>query len=250
MWTYILGPFLALLPKPWRDSLSFNRYAQPARAAVLSGLAESAAALVALGYWYIHAMNTWVARGIDSAISGELGPVTDQAIASVALSVWFTHPLTLFLGYFAMEGAVRLCGAAFSESMLGTLPLFLFDKIFINPFRSNRNHSTADSLRANASSISSAIRERMMVARLSSVQDELFFRSSGTEELLEVSASSRKDDWNPPRVVRYGDGYYRLEAFSLESGPRPFRYSLRRLPAGVPGRSVLIYSPPDVLIRQ
>src|SRR6266566_9626061 len=54
----------------------------------------------------------------------------------------------------------------------------------------------------------------------------------------------------PPRTVRYQDTYYRLEAASLGERPRPFHYTLRRLPVGVPGRTVLLYTPADAVIRQ
>jgi hypothetical protein len=89
-----------------------------------------------------------------------------------------------------------------------------------------------------------------MTARTTQVQDELSFRKSGADEFLEICASRRKDDWNPPRVVRFEDNYYRLEAAAVGSGPRPFRYTLRRLSAGVPGRSVVIYAPPEVIVRE
>jgi hypothetical protein len=251
MWTYILGPFLALLPKPWRNALSFEKYTNAARAATISGLGESAAAIVAIGYWYMYAMARYVDRGIDMATSGKVGPISDQAVAGVALSLWLAHPFTWLLAYFILEGAVRLCSAAFSEMIVGTLPLFLFDKICLNPFRaSTRNRSEQSSLQSNASSLSGAIRERLMVVRTDHIPDELFFRKSGTDDLLEICACRRKDDWNPPRVVRFEENYYRLEAASVGSGPRPFRYALRRLSAGVPGRSVLLYSPANAITRQ
>jgi hypothetical protein len=87
MWAYILGRFLALLPKPWRDALFFSQYAQEARATALSGVAESTGALIVLGYGYMYAMTAWVDRGVENATTGKLGVVTDQVIASVALSV-------------------------------------------------------------------------------------------------------------------------------------------------------------------
>jgi hypothetical protein len=251
MWTYILGPFLALLPKPWRDALFFEKHTNAARATALSGLGESAAAIVAIGYWYMYAMARYVDRGVDMATSGKVGPVSDQALAGVALSLWLAHPFTWLLAYFILEGAVRLCSAAFSEMIVGTLPLFLFDKILLNPFRtSTRNHDKESGLRSNTSSLSDAIRERLMVARTDQVPDELSFHKSGADDLLEICACRRKDDWNPPRVVRFQENYYRLEGASVGSGPRPFRYALRRLSAGVPGRSVLLYSPTNALIRR
>jgi hypothetical protein len=94
------------------------------------------------------------------------------------------------------------------------------------------------------------VRERVTVAMLPMVADELWFRKKGSEEILEIHSCRRKENWNPPRVVRYLDGYYRLETDSLGSAPRPFHYLLRRLPVGVPGRTVLVYSPPDAVIKE
>ncbi len=90
----------------------------------------------------------------------------------------------------------------------------------------------------------------MQVGNLRHLHDELFFRADGSEEILEIHACRRKQDWNPPRVVRVEDRYYHLENSSLGGGTRPFRYTLRRLAAGVPGRNVLLYSPTDALVRK
>src|SRR5262250_1490786 len=99
MWTYILGPFLALLPKWWRGWLPFLDAPRWRRATILSGLAELIGAIVALSYWYMYAMSLWVDRGVDAALAGKLGPgVTTHQIAGVALSVWATHPVTWVLG--------------------------------------------------------------------------------------------------------------------------------------------------------
>jgi hypothetical protein len=251
MWTYILGPFLALLPKRWRDALFFEKHTNAPRAASLSGLGESAAAIVAMGYWYMYAMTTYVDRGVDMAMSGKAGVVTDQAVAGVALSLWFAHPFTWLLAYFILEGVVRLCSAAFSEMIVGILPLFLFDRIFLNPFRtSTKNRGGESGIRNNPSSVWSTIWERLRIAHSDQVPDGLFFHKSGTDDFLEIAACRRKDDWNPPRVVRFEENFYRLESVSVGSGPRPFRYVLRRLSAGVPGRSVLLYSPTNALARR
>jgi hypothetical protein len=94
-----------------------------------------------------------------------------------------------------------------------------------------------------------ALRERLLTASWSIVSDELYFKSDASEEILEIHTSRRKEGWTPPRVVRIRDSYYKLEADSFGLPPRPFRYMLRRLPAGVPGRTVLLYSPADAVIK-
>ena len=253
MWNYIIGPILALFPKRWRDSLPLAGKMPWGRATVVSGLGESLGAIVALGYWYMYAMTTWVDRSVSAAMEGKLGPnATVQGIAGVAWTVWMTHPLTLMLFYCVVEGMVRLSAAAFSEDSPGMFPLVLIDWILIRPFR-RRNPASAmegGSVSANARSLVDAVRERVLTARGGEKPDELYFCKHGSDELLEIRASRRKQDWIPPRVVRCEDAYYRLETSQMKSGPRPFSYSLRRLSAGVPGRSVLIYRPADALVRE
>ena len=56
--------------------------------------------------------------------------MTEQEIGFTALVIWATQPLTWVIAFAAIEGAVRLVGAAFTETNLGTFPLFLFGKIF------------------------------------------------------------------------------------------------------------------------
>jgi hypothetical protein len=251
MWTYILGPFLALLPEPWREAFSFRQNTNPARAATLSGLLESIAAIVASGYWYMYMVTQWVDHAVGATADGKLGHLTDQQISALALSLWASHPLTWLLAFLIFEGVVRLCAAAFTGSVFATLPFLLLDKIFINPFRQRRPSldSGAD-LRGNLSSFWRILRDRVLMARTAEVPDQLRFHDSGGEEFLEILSSRRKDEWTPPRVVRYEQAYYRLESSGTSAGPRPFRYTLRRLSAGVPGRTVLLYSPQEVrLIR-
>ncbi len=187
MWTFLLGPFISIFPKRWREALPFSTRMRWEAATVISGLAESVIALIALSYWYMYAMTAWVGRGVEAALSGKMGPgVTDQAIGSVALVIWATHPLTLLLGYAGLEGTIRLYAAAFSDNILGTLPLFLFDKILATAFRRRepKNTHTGRSSRIN-SSLVGAVRERLLTASLPIVPDELCFRSSASEEILE-----------------------------------------------------------------
>src|SRR5258708_40214602 len=212
MWTYILGPFLSLLPKRWRKSFLFDLSINWARAATISGLAEFAAAVIALMYWYSYSVTTWVGRALDLALEGKLGSgVTDHAIGFTALLIWVTHPLTWLLAYLLAEGAARFCGAAFSDSILGPLPLFLLDKMLVKLFL-RRAPETADQLGVprGDSSFLGAIRERILIARLPVVSDELLFRRSANVELLVIHACLRKEDWFPPSVVLYQHDFYCL----------------------------------------
>lgn len=248
MLTYLLGPLLALLPRRWRNSLPAASIVDWRRATVLSGFGETVIALVAVMYWYSYFMTLLMNRGLDSALAGKMGPrVTDQEIGFTGLLIWATHPLTWLLAYAGVEGSVRLAGAAFTETNLGTFPLFLLDKI-IGKISGRSEQGAAQAAgysQGNFSSYMDAIRERAVYKRLPQVPDELFLSGSGADEFLEIRASRKKPDWNPPRTVRYQDTFYRLEAISSGMPPRPFRYRLRKLAAGVMGRTVLVYSPDE-----
>ncbi|HKV64125.1 MAG TPA: hypothetical protein VJO16_19620 [Candidatus Acidoferrum sp.] len=248
MLTYLLGPFLAFLPRRWRNALPLGEGLDWRRATAMSGFGEAAVALAALMFWYSYYMNLLVNNGLDSALSGKMGPgVTDQAIGFTALVIWATHPLTLLFAYGGVEGAVRLMGAAFTETNLGTLPLFLADKIFLKlSGRSAPSVSKSSGYaESNLSSYARAIREKALLKKLPHVPDELVISKDGAEEMLEIRACRRKPDWDPPRTVRYQDSFYRLEAAAEGTPPRPFRYTLRKLSAGVMGRTVLVYAPQE-----
>jgi hypothetical protein len=251
MWTYLLGPIFAIFPLPWRMSLPFANKIQWERATAVSGFVEGLLAIVGLMYWYMHAMSIWVGNGVGVALSGKMGTeVRIQDIGGTALIIWWMHSLTWLLAYIGIEGATRLCSGAFGDHSCGILPLFLADKILIGPFRRRKQVSPDESgTGGNVSSYVGAIHERIRSTSRREVSDELHFTKNESEEILEIHACRRKQDWTPPRVVRYEDGYYRLEADSNAGGERPFRYRLRRLPAGVPGRTVLLYAPADALIR-
>jgi hypothetical protein len=247
MWTYLLGPIFAIFPAPWRMSLPFSKRVEWERATAISGFAEAALALVAIMYWYSHAMSAWVDNGVSVALSGKMGPeIRPQDIGGAALIVWWMHPVTWLLAYLGLEGALRLCTGAFGGHSCGVLPLFLADKIVFGQFRRRQDGAGAG---ANVASFAGAISERVRTAGLSEVPDELCFTRNESGEILEIRACRRKHDWTPPRTVRYLDGYYRLEADSRAGGARPFLYRLRRLAAGVPGRTVLLYAPADAVIR-
>ena len=251
MWTYFLGPFLSVFPRRWREALPFARCVNWARATAISGVAESTAALIVLAYWYSYAMNTWVGHGVEAALNGNSGPeLRPQDIGGVALIVWASHPLTWLIGYFGLEGALRV-GVALTGSGLGTLPFFLIDKTLSLLFGARAPKPLSEAGLANPlSSAAAGVRAEIAAAGLRSVSDELSLKRDGPDEILEICACRKKEGWDPPRTVRYQDAYYRLEAASLGKRPRPFRYILRRLPVGVPGRTVLLYDPTDAVILQ
>lgn len=249
MLSYTLGPFLAFLPKRWRESPPFRASVDWKPAMLLSGILECLIALTALVYWYSYSVTHWAADAVFAAIQNgaEINP---NAIGFAGLAVMFLHPLTWLIAYFGFEGIVRLC-AAFTDTTLGTLPLFLADKAYLqflrggNPLSAGKDNFSQSHLASGFR----AVRERALMAALPLVPDELCVTHNGSNEILEIRSCRTKPDWTPPRVVRHEERYYQLESSSQGSPPRPFIYVLRKLPAGVPGRTVLIYSPEQSPIR-
>jgi hypothetical protein len=247
MWFFLLGPFLSLLPRRWRKALPFYDAVHWHSAAIFSGLAESVIALAGLIYWYSYSVTTWVSLALDNVLSKNAPTtITDHEIGFAALVIWATHPLTWAIAFVAVEGLTRVL-AALADTVLGLFPLYLLEQIYSKIFRSGAPEP-ASAVKFSESHVSSyvgALREKVMSPRLSQVPDEHYLLKNTAEEILEIRAWRAKPDWNPPRVVRYEDRYYRLEDCARGSEPRPFVYKLRRLAAGVPGRTVLIYSPEE-----
>ena len=251
MLTYLLGPFLAMLPRRWRKALPFSAAVHWTHAAALSGLLEAALAIIAMLYWYSYSVMTWIDHAAGQVAQDKLVVRTQtdmHALGLAAFAVMWIHPVTWFIGYFVLEGAIRLC-AAFSGGIFGLLPLAVADGVI----RKITGAQSEDSLRppelkSTFSSVSSAVKDRILTASVPEGADELRLRKSGEEEILEIRATRRKDGWDPPRVVRVDDHYYRLEEFQRSGPPRPFVYVLRRLAAGVPGRTVLLYSTQNAVL--
>jgi len=250
MWIFLLGPFLSLLPSRWRKALPFYDAVHWRSAAILSGLAESRMALAGLMYWYSYSVATWVSRALDNVLSKNAPTtITVHEVGFAALVIWATHPLTWAIAFFGVEGLTRV-SAALADTFLGLFPLYLLEQVYSKIFRRGvpEPAGAVEFSESYVSSYVGAMRGKVVSARLSQVPDEHYILKNTAEEILEIRAWRAKPDWNPPRVVRYEDRYYRLEDYARGSGPRPFVYRLRRLAAGVPGRKVLVYSPDEAPI--
>jgi hypothetical protein len=243
--TVVLGPLVALLPQRWRRTFSFFDQVHWQTAGLLSGVLEFAVALIGIGYWYMYEMSRISDSVIDSVASGKIhARVTTSQVSGAALMVFALHPLTWLLVYALFESAARACAAVFTGNIFGTLPLGLLDRL-MHLFANRREIQPGQQLQENARSYFSAVQEHFRVSRLEVLPDALNYSNRLSEQFLEIYASRRKSDWEPPKTVRVDDVYYRLEKFSVEKGTRPFRYTLRRLERGVPGRSVLLYNTAD-----
>lgn len=247
MWGFLIAPFVSFLPQRMRQSFPLAVKLHLRSGAASSGFAESLFATGALIYWYSYSVTTWISKGLDSALSGKITSVNDQEIGFAAIIIFVLHPLTWLISYFGMEGIVRFLSATFADSVFGTLPLWLGRKIYlwISGRGQEENLLPAEFTQSNVRSYISNARERVFAKRIPIVPDELFSYSNDSGEFMEIRSSRPKENWTPPRTVRYGEQYFRLEEVTQGSSPRPFRYSLRILSKGVPGRTVLLYIPDE-----
>ena len=245
MWMYLIAPALSLLPRRWRESLHSSLSMPWVPATIISGCVEAACGLAGLVYWYSYSVTGWVQKSLDTQLKAHPGaaiPVGTEGFVGLLLVA--ANPLTWVIVAIPLEGIVRVCAAVSTGEILGTLPLFIVDKI-LTLFMDGKSSAkdSGDSLRASGSSFFSALRQEYLTSRLPLVSDELHYTGRDSEEFLEIRACRRKPEWDPPRVVRCGDDYFRLERAAETSGSRPFVYVLRRLARGVPGRTVLEYRP-------
>jgi len=216
-------------------------------AGVLSGVLESALAVTGLVYWYSHSVTTWAANALDSALrNGPEAQVPGQAIGFSALVLWLIHPVTWFVGFFAIEGVVRMLAAVSTEQVHGMLPLVVLDWCYgkLTKRRPEGDALHTPSGKQYLRSFACAVRDKVAITRSAKLADELVEMADEEGAMLEIRAARPKTDWDPPRVVKIGEQYYRLQEVAAGKAPRPFVFRLRRLDAGVPGRRVICYEGP------
>jgi hypothetical protein len=242
---YLVAPVLSLLPKRWRNSFASNPSMPWVPATIISGCLEAFCGLIGLVYWYSYSVTGWAQKSLTSGSVAHPGTVlTPETEGFIGLLLIVAHPFTWVIVAISLEGIARVCAAAFTGEILGTFPLFIAEKIFsLFIRRDNAAGGSEDSLHAAQPSFLVTLRQKYLVERLPLVADELHYTGEDSEQILEIRACRPKLEWDPPRVVRYSDVYFRLERAGQTSGARPFLYVLRRLSAGVPGRTVLEYCP-------
>jgi hypothetical protein len=245
VWMSLIAPVLSLLPKRRREALQSSPSMPWVPATIISGCVEAVCGLAGLVYWYSYSVTGWVQKSLDAQLNAHPGtaiPVGTEGFVGLLLVA--AHPFTWVIVAISLEGIVRVCAAVSTGEILGTLPLFIVDRILtLLMYGKSGAKDSGDLLRASGSSFFSALRQEYLTSRLPLVADELHYTGKDSEEFLEIRACRRKPEWVPPRVVRCGGEYFRLERAAQTSGSRPFRYVLRRLASGVPGRTVLEYRP-------
>jgi hypothetical protein len=213
MWTYTIGPVLALLPKQWRAEGFGKVVVDWERATAVSALVEGFGALALLIVWH----SVFVTK-----YGGAIGGAGDDYGGFVGLFLVALHPLTWVICYFGCEGVVRFLAAVVTGESYGTLPLALV------AWRVDRARGKP---------------------RGGLVADEVAIRMS--EYDLQVASCRAKQHWKYPLTISYQERFYQVVSGEiLRQGPRPHVYFLRRLPTDQIIKGLEQYDPGTVLVDE
>jgi|HubBroStandDraft_5_1064220.scaffolds.fasta_scaffold150320_2 hypothetical protein len=224
VWTYLLGPILAFLPRPWRARWWPHTSIEWNTATLISGVLEAVLSLAALGEWYF----SYFTSLAEKFTQHTLGPHPDfhfewGAVREAGLFAFALHPLTWTIAYCGCEGIVRAVAALAAKHSYGTLPLAAVDFFYRK------------------------VMQRAQPATLPLVADEI---TPGTQDFdFRISSCRQKPLWKKhPFTIRYAGAYFQVvgESF-IAAGPRPYMYFLRRLRPGEDTGGVQDYRPEDTL---
>jgi len=225
VWTYLLGPILALLPRPWRARWLPDAPIEWNAATLISGVLEAVLSLAALADWYLR----YFADLAEKFAQHALGPHPDfhldwSAVREAGLFAFALHPLTWTIAYFGCEGIVRGLAGLTAKHSYGTLPLAAVDFLYRKGLRPAPS------------------------AELPLVQDEI---TPGTAEFdFRIASCRQKPLWKHPFTIRYAGGYFQVVGEShIAAGPRPYMYFLRRLKPGEITGGLQDYYPEDTPFR-
>lgn len=213
---YILSPLIALLPRPWRESVLGPRRLRLVPGAIISGVAEAVLTLYGLIVWYSMYVTT-----VSQAVATSSAPGADNSrIGMYAYILFWLNPITWIMAYLALEGPVRAVAALSTGEIYGTLPLFLIECI---------------ARRLRGPKIDPPI-----------IADEI--QAGGKDCDMKIACCRARDEWTYPFTIRYTGAYFQIVAsVHLGAGPRPYVYSLRRLPPGERAGGLKDYSPDAIL---
>lgn len=219
MWTYLLGPFLAFLPLRWRRAHLSRWPIRWGTAAFFSGLLELGAFFPLLIWWYSYFVTSFAEVLAQNAAQGA---VPEGREGLVGLAGFAMNPLTWVVFYIGFEGLVRAAGTLAGGEARGTIflaaPYYFYKKAV----------------------------KRREAPELPLVRDEITPGDATCD--IRIASSRAKAEWKYPFTIRYGGGYFQVVAMTkLAAGPRPYMYSLRRLPAGEIARGLHEYNPDDGL---
>jgi hypothetical protein len=220
--TYLLGPFYALLPRPWRAVVYRGSQQLLAQAAFISGILECVVSASALVVWYLAFLGMLGDGSLHSVLPAiQRSSFSWDIIAQASFSRFLLHPFTWIILYLGFEGVLRALTALASNETMGTLPLWALEKVY------------------------RIIRTGRRLSQIPLVPDEI---TGGGSFDLQIASCRARRDWKYPFTIRYGGAYFQVIAEKfISAGPRPHIYSFQRLPAGEIASGLQEYDPKDVL---
>ena len=228
MISFLAGILLSLLPERYR------RWWEPAstldflRASFVSGLAQGLGCFVVFILRYVIFFQQRVMEMGGQVI--EAG--ADEALASRGVQMgmgtlttleYVFQPVSLLLIYFALEGTVRLLGAAFTEEILPSLPLHL------------------------AAWAQERLEQRRAERALGPPVADTVERGDGKQYDLRIASCRPKLNWDRLMTVAYEDEFYEAVKEERLARPRPYVYLLKKIPASKVIRGLHHYRPDEVL---
>jgi hypothetical protein len=227
MLTYLFGPFLSLLPEPWRARLPSAESIRWRPATFISGALEALLSLCALVVWYSYSVTHHTRVQIDSALRAHPNVHPNEMMMGLLGYVFVAlNPVTWIICWFCFEGVVRALGAAFTEEIVGTLPLWIIDKS------------------------SRALRQRSQNRhRPPLVPDEVAWVGDGQAGTLMIMSCRPKPTWQDRPTIRFKDEFFKVERSLAGTGLRPCVYHLRRLQPGEIIRAPENYDPEAVPVE-
>ncbi len=228
MVSFLAGILLSLLPERYR------RWWEPAstvdflRASFVSGLVQGLGCFVAFILRYLIFFQQRVAEMGEQVIKAG----ADEALASRGVQMgmgtittleYVFQPVTLLLVYFALEGAVRLAGAAFTEQILPSLPLHL------------------------VAWVQERLEQRRAERALGPPVVDTVERGDGKEYDLRIASCRPKLNWDRLMTVAYEDQFYEVVKEVRLARPRPYVYLLKKTPESKVIRGLHHYRPDETL---
>lgn len=227
-WTgYFLGPVYASLPKRWRYVEHHGSARFMARCAMVSGFLEFIIALLVMRFWYVKFFgflgSAYAHAALDSSDENPVTKIAPEAVGGAGFLVFVASPITWLIFYFVVEGVLRLAAAVVAGEVCGILPLCAID--FAYNFAARRRPQQ----------------------QLPLVRDEVLPGDGACN--LKIASCRKRPDWKYPFTIRYEGAFFQVVAEHFgKVGPRPYVYSLRRLPPGEVARGLREYHPDDVLV--
>ena len=220
---WFLSIFVSLLPERYRKPFGWGFVSSAG--AVTSGLIELLACVITLLYRYVMFAGHRLGLMPEHVTLGAAEKGGETAIMGMGIFVTMEYaiqPLTLLLGYFAVEGLVRAGAGLVTKEVVPTLPLQLVSFL----------HGRA----------SAAATERAMGPR---VADEVRTDVKGCD--LQIASCRPKLSWNKLMTISYADQLYEVASEEQGELPRRFVYRLTKKPESKVVRGLHMYDPEEAL---